>query len=304
MAQVVQRLEHRRGVVADLGRLRQVAHLELDPVLDVGRRRPLRRAIAIEVSSMSKPCTTASGYRRARASVDQPAAAGQVRDAGRAGAQPVVDLRDGGQPAVELVGERRPVERRLGVDDLGRVVRPGDRPRRCGRPRPAARDMRPSGRQEAPRSARRRRGASGPAAPGRRPRAACNAARPPSRGLDLEDAGDRLLLEPLAGVALGHPGRARPARCWSRAVLVQRGVQAEPLAQPDREEVHRPEGGLEEPADERLDGGTRLCRRARWCSLGYGNGVGGGHDFLLVWGVTTGRRQIRSDVVSCAGGRS
>ena len=41
------------------------------------------RASAIDVSSMSNPCTTASGYRRASACVDQPAP--QARSATRDG---------------------------------------------------------------------------------------------------------------------------------------------------------------------------------------------------------------------------
>ena len=68
----------------------------------------------------------------------------------------------------------------------------------------------------------------------------------------LQDVGHGLLLQPLAGVALVDPrpsgelgGRGRPAPG-------EGAVEAQPVAQADRQEVERPQGRLEQPAGEGL----------------------------------------------------
>jgi hypothetical protein len=76
---------------------------------------------------------------------------------------------------------------------------------------------------------------------------------------DLDDAADRLLLEPLAGVALvglrragqlggGHPGGAGVA---------QRAVPAEPVAEHDADALHEAEDRAEDAPGERLGIGGR-----------------------------------------------
>jgi hypothetical protein len=72
------------------------------------------------------------------------------------------------------------------------------------------------------------------------------------RIIDLDEAGDGLLLEPLARVALvdarcrGEPtGRERPA-------VAERQVETEPPADVDAEELQRADRALEEALDERV----------------------------------------------------
>ena len=90
-----------------------------------------------------------------------------------------------------------------------------------------------------------------------------------ARIVDIDDAADGLVLEPLAGVphmdagTLGEVGRRRgPA-------IGEGLVQTEALAEVDRLEVERPEGGLEQASRQRVA-----------TSLGFGDGVldGGGRS--------------------------
>jgi hypothetical protein len=100
-----------------------------------------------------------------------------------------------------------------------------------------------------------------------------------ARIVDIDDAGDGLVLEPLAGVShvdartLGEVGRRRgPA-------IGERLVQTEALAEVDRLEVERPESGLEQASRQRvatslglgdgvLDGGGRSRHDPRGCQPG------------------------------------
>jgi hypothetical protein len=77
-------------------------------------------------------------------------------------------------------------------------------------------------------------------------------------GLDVvhfEDARDSLLLEPLARVALVGSGRGRELGRRDRAVLGQRPVVAEAVAEMDGHELVGAERGPEEPPGE----GIALC---------------------------------------------
>ena len=67
---------------------------------------------------------------------------------------------------------------------------------------------------------------------------------------DLEQAGDRLLLEPLAGVARGDPGPLGQLLRGEGAVALERAVEAELDAEVDGEQLERAEGGAEQPLDE------------------------------------------------------
>ena len=69
--------------------------------------------------------------------------------------------------------------------------------------------------------------------------------------LDLEDAAHRLVLQPLADVAL-VAARGRRDLGRSRRAAGERGVEPEPVAEVDGMEVVEPEDGLEEPLDERV----------------------------------------------------
>ena len=66
----------------------------------------------------------------------------------------------------------------------------------------------------------------------------------------LEDAGHRLLLQPLARVALVHTGLARQLGGRRRARVRECPVQPEPVAQVDAEKIHRPQRAAEEPLDQ------------------------------------------------------
>ena len=70
--------------------------------------------------------------------------------------------------------------------------------------------------------------------------------------IDLEDAGRRLLLEPLARIALVHAGRLGEAARRERPRVGQSAVEAEPVAEIDPEEVHSAERRLEEATHERV----------------------------------------------------
>ena len=72
------------------------------------------------------------------------------------------------------------------------------------------------------------------------------------RVVDLEEAGDRLLLEPLARVALVDPGRRGELGRRERVGVAQRPVEAEPPAEVDAEELQRADRALEEALDERV----------------------------------------------------
>ena len=69
--------------------------------------------------------------------------------------------------------------------------------------------------------------------------------------LDLEDAADGLLLQPLADVALVAPAAAASSGGVAGAAG-ERGVEPEPVAEVDGVEVVEPEDGLEEALDERI----------------------------------------------------
>ena len=109
-----------------------------------------------------------------------------------------------------------------------------------GRERPAER--RPS-----------RRGSPGRPGPRRGPAEARSGARPALRGVvDLEDAAGGLLLQPLAGVARVDPRPRGELAGRQRPRVGERPVEAQPVPQVDGEHVHRGEGRLEEPFDERV----------------------------------------------------
>ena len=72
------------------------------------------------------------------------------------------------------------------------------------------------------------------------------------RVVDLEEAGNGLLLEPLARVALVDPGGRREPAGRQRPGVAQRAVEAEPPADVDAEELQRADRALEESLDERV----------------------------------------------------
>jgi hypothetical protein len=70
--------------------------------------------------------------------------------------------------------------------------------------------------------------------------------------VDLEDAGDRLLLEPLPRVPLVGPGRARNLRRRRLTRLGKRPVQAQALPQVDGQNLERAERSGRKPLGERI----------------------------------------------------
>ena len=99
-----------------------------------------------------------------------------------------------------------------------------------------------------------------------------------ARVVDLEDAGHRLLLEPLPRVARVDPAaRGELARRVGPPVA-QRGVEAEPVAEVDAEELERPDRRAEHALVERDRGplrcrarGGSLRRRSRDCVVEHGD---------------------------------
>ena len=73
-----------------------------------------------------------------------------------------------------------------------------------------------------------------------------------ARIIDIEDAGDRLLLEPFAGVARRDPGAFGEGRCRGRPAIGERPVQPEALPEVDRLELERGRDGGEELGGEGL----------------------------------------------------
>ena len=67
---------------------------------------------------------------------------------------------------------------------------------------------------------------------------------------DLEEAGDGLLLEPLAGVARGDAGAVGELVRRERAVALERAVEAELDAEVDGEQLERAERGAEQALGE------------------------------------------------------
>lgn len=90
------------------------------------------------------------------------------------------------------------------------------------------------------------------------------------RVLDAQEAGDRLLFEPFAHVALGGAGAASQLDGRGVAVVGEGPIEAEPAAQMDRSYLEGADHRSEEPLDERI-GGARGRRR-----LGLGHGLGHG----------------------------
>src|SRR5207248_2811985 len=72
--------------------------------------------------------------------------------------------------------------------------------------------------------------------------------------VDLEQAADGVVLEPLPDVALVGAGAGGQLRGGGRAAVGERPVQAEPLAQVDGVELQRAHGVLEQPLGQ--GGGT------------------------------------------------
>ena len=70
------------------------------------------------------------------------------------------------------------------------------------------------------------------------------------RVVDLEDPGNRLLLQPLARVALGRAGRLGEPGGGEAVALAERPVVAEAVAQVDGHELVGAEGGSEEALGE------------------------------------------------------
>jgi hypothetical protein len=68
--------------------------------------------------------------------------------------------------------------------------------------------------------------------------------------LRLEDAGHRLLLQPLARVSLVDTGHARQLRGRRRPVVRERSVHPESIAQILAEKIHAPQRAAEEPLDQ------------------------------------------------------
>ena len=68
--------------------------------------------------------------------------------------------------------------------------------------------------------------------------------------LDVEQPGDGLLLEPLAGVARRDAGVVGELGGGERAVALERAVEAELRAEVDGEQLERAEGGAEEALGE------------------------------------------------------
>ena len=66
----------------------------------------------------------------------------------------------------------------------------------------------------------------------------------------LEDAGHRLLLQPLARVSLVHTGHARQLGRRRRARVRECSVHPEAIAQVDAEKIHGPQRAAEEPLDQ------------------------------------------------------
>ena len=85
---------------------------------------------------------------------------------------------------------------------------------------------------------------------GRQPVAALGGG--PGGVVHRHEPGHRLLLEPLPRVALGDARRGRELRDRQRAPGVERGVEAQALAQVDAEQLHRLDRRLEEAIGERL----------------------------------------------------
>ena len=81
--------------------------------------------------------------------------------------------------------------------------------------------------------------------------------------VDVEQAGDRLLLEPLSGVAGGDAGALGQLVWRQRPVASEGAVEAELGAEVDRVELERSEGGAEQALGERLG------------AVGNGGGHGG-----------------------------
>jgi len=79
------------------------------------------------------------------------------------------------------------------------------------------------------------------------------------RVLRLEDAGHRLLLQPLARISLVHTGHARQLGGRRRTRVRECPVQPEPIAQINAEKIHCTQRAAEQPLNQRVTtcvGGT------------------------------------------------
>lgn len=102
----------------------------------------------------------------------------------------------------------------------------------------------------------------------------------PVRLLGDEEAGDGLLLQPLARITLGDARTFGERRRRQRAIRHERGVQAQFLPDVDAEELERLDGRLEQARGQclfRADGRTRHGDP----SLKHGNGSGGAQGAAL-----------------------
>jgi hypothetical protein len=249
--EVVQRLEDQDQVVRPLApELGGVADLEAHAVGDpcpVGCRAGLLDRSLIEVEAVHAHRRIGLRDRERRPALSAP----ELGDPGRRlRLQPAMDVGDRGQPGTgELVGERRPVDRALAVPERRAVpgvrhaaagaVRVEDQWQRLADPR----EQRSEGRQVREVGAiRQHRSVLGRQPVGALVGGALGA-------VDLQEAGHRLLLEPLAGVPdvdsgpLGERGRRERLAAREGVVEAQRcrrGSREAPALRPSRRRAAPP----------------------------------------------------------------
>ncbi len=240
-------------VLASEPLVRRVTLVKVDAVLDVAAREVLprlrdRRGVEVDaVHVHQRICAGDGDARPARTARD----VGDPRR--RLGEKAFVNVGNRRQPfATEQVGEHRPRERRLTLDEVLPVVlvgNPGagperfqqflDRLRRCD-------DQLAEGARVV-----EARLVEKDLFIGRR-QAEASLGRSGGDIVHLEDAGRRLLLEPLARIPLVDAGGLGEAARGERPRVGKRAVQPQPIADVDTEQIHRAEGRLEEATHERV----------------------------------------------------
>jgi hypothetical protein len=189
--------------------------------------------------------------------------AGDVRDPAGTVAQAGGDVRHRVDPRADEMGELRPVDRLLGLDDVRAVVRPVDartgaigreqighplggahhEPRKRREEREAVRvdeDLVVTGRQRVP-----------------------ALVRVGVHIVHFEDGRDRLLLEPLAGVAGIDAGPYRELGRGGRPAVMEVPVETQPFTEVDGLELERPEDVPEQALGERVPAGGRIGQDGR-----------------------------------------
>ena len=211
---VVEGLEDRDELVGagQLG-VAGVPMLERDAVLDAGPREVRLCELhggLVEVEPVHDDLGVRTGDGDARPA----GAARDVGDArGRVGDQPLVDIVDRRQPfGAEEVGEHRPVRVGLGLTAQLAVVLPGHPAAAAERLLDGREDVREGHAVAGQRRHVRQRVAVGEDLRVTRGQAETPRGGVGARVVDLEDPGDGLLLEPLAGVALVGAGRGGELR--------------------------------------------------------------------------------------------